>query len=197
MAESGGQRPPTQEEFARLVQIQRLGLEKQLAYLERWKTDVGPVEQQIIATHQSTIIFAQTAIKSCYLLNGGGLIALPAFVGLFEIPAGAGVIVSAIFFFVGLCLSTTANISAFHTVDREGVRLQARREWLVTNLNAEHNPKENPPEATKEKLEKATSDQNTAGEQVDRHRNRGLRCIYGAVGFFVAGALSLLVVMVV
>ena len=89
------------------------------------------------------------------------------------------------------------SLAGLRTVDREGVRLQARREWLVTNLNAEHNPKENPPEATKEKLEKATSDQNTAGEQVDRHRNRGLRCIYGAVGFFVAGALSLLVVMVV
>lgn len=193
MAETEQQRPLYKEEFERLLKAQHLGLEKERAYLERWKTDVGPVEQQGIVAHQSAIIFAHTAIKSGYLLNGGGLLALPAFVGLFKISLGNAVIASAIFFFIGLCLAAAANISAFHTMDEEGNRLHARREKLATELNAKHNPDGNPPDVTSKKIREAEAKADTAGARMGVHRDRGLRCLYGAGGFFVAGCLSLLV----
>ncbi len=64
MAENDQQR--SQDDFERLLRVQGLGIQKQFAYLERWKTDVGTVEQQMIAAHQSAITFAQTAVKPLF-----------------------------------------------------------------------------------------------------------------------------------
>ena len=55
-----------------------------LAFLEHWRTELSYNEMVIQQSAHSSRDLAVAAIKSGYLLNGGGLVALPAFLQLFK-----------------------------------------------------------------------------------------------------------------
>ncbi len=54
------------------------------AFLDQWRTELAPVDAQIALATESATSLALTGLRSGYLLNGGALIALPAFIEIFK-----------------------------------------------------------------------------------------------------------------
>ena len=54
------------------------------AFLDQWRTELAPVDAMIELATESATSLALTGLRSVYLLNGGALIALPAFIEIFN-----------------------------------------------------------------------------------------------------------------
>lgn len=164
----------------------RLKLEKELHYLERWKVDVTPVEQVAVEAGKGSIAFAQAAIKSGLILNGGALVALPAFTQIFGISASQ-LIEPIQYFLLGIVLCGFASIFGFITLANTEDLLSCIRESRIIKLNQEHNPN-----LDKEFL-KQRSDELRSKE--NKHRSRGkvfkiaglLLIVLGYTAFCIGG----------
>lgn len=113
--------------------------QKEAHYLERWKVDVTPVEQVGIEAGKGSITFAQTAIKTSLILNGGALVALPAFTQIFNAPATA-LLEPISYFVIGLVLNGVATVCAFSALSNTENLMGCIRESRILKLNEEHNP---------------------------------------------------------
>lgn len=124
----------------------RYRLEKEFHYLERWKVDVVPFENYHIEASKAAISFAQTTVKTGYILNGGALIALPTFVQALSIPIYNHLtlyVIAIVLFFLGLISSGIANVFYYLALASISSRSLHRREAQVLRLNEQHNPVEN------------------------------------------------------
>lgn len=74
-------------------------------YREEWRLNVASLDEDIRTSDQAAIGFAHLGLKSALMLNGGALVALPAFTALFSIDvvdSENGLVVAIIFFVLGL-----------------------------------------------------------------------------------------------
>jgi hypothetical protein len=81
-----------------------------------WQFATAPIREQALQNYQGALKFADAALKAVFALNGGGLIALPAFVALFKIDALAvrfGVIVAGAIFIGGLVAAVIASLLGY------------------------------------------------------------------------------------
>jgi hypothetical protein len=60
-------------------------LRHRLQYIEDWKTTVGHHFELASKSTDRQIAYGSLALKSAYVLNGGGLLALPAFAQIFKV----------------------------------------------------------------------------------------------------------------
>lgn len=163
-------------------------LEKELHYLERWKVDVTPVEQVAIEAGKGSITFAQTAIKTGLILNGGALIALPAFVQIFSVPTA--VLIGPISYFViGLALNGIATICAFIAMSNSENLMGCIRELRVTKLNEEHNPSKDKEEVG-QKIDRLTRKEKKYRLYGNGWKTISLTCVILGYTAFCMGAVS-------
>ena len=85
-------------------------------FLNRWQLSIDPLEQHVLKSREITTMFSRDAIRSSFLLNGGALIAFPAFSKL----VGSGFseyttqsVMSIVFFVFGLVLITVTSLMAY------------------------------------------------------------------------------------
>lgn len=114
--------------------------------MERWKVDVVPFEDTHIEASKAAISFAQTTVKTGYILNGGALIALPTFVQALSIPIYTHLtlyVIAIVLFFLGLISSGIANVFYYLALTSISSRSFHRREAQILKLNEQHNYVEN------------------------------------------------------
>lgn len=111
-------------------------------YLERWRTDVGPLHESEESAWGRAYGYAQTAIRSLYLLNGGALVAFPAFAQLAGTPISEHLtlfLLSGGSFVSGLVLVGATNILAYVSADAQVAAVREEKENVKINLNRSHN----------------------------------------------------------
>ena len=59
---------------------------------ERWRSEIEPLRQMLTSHLDHTVSYGQMALRSVLLLNGGGLLAVPAFAKLYGSMWGQGTI---------------------------------------------------------------------------------------------------------
>jgi hypothetical protein len=94
--------------------IERRDIRKE--YREERETEMAADLEAAKIGENSAVALAQTVIKSGFILNGGGIIAIPAVVALFNLDAERllpPLILTAGLFVGGLCSASTASICAF------------------------------------------------------------------------------------
>lgn len=190
---------PSLEEIALHLDSIRTELEKikvrqegTRIYLEQWKADISPVEEQTLQTHRSAIAFAQAGLKTAALINGGALIALPAFVTLFKIGSGEIVISAAIFFCFGLLAAACAYLFAFLSVDHFGISTTHKRERLAMNLNINRLPDtdENKKLDMQKQIEWRKQQIESEEKLALRNRNIGVFLLTSSLIAFLLGAAT-------
>lgn len=125
----------------------RLRMEEQQNFHERWKLDVVSKEKLNATAAKEALAFAQSALRSCFLLNGGALIAFPAIAKFLQIDPELDnkiIVLPIILFIAGLTASSISNFFTYLALAKNAERNWSDREINALRLNAEHNPKTKP-----------------------------------------------------
>ena len=171
--------------------------ERTRTFLERWRTDVEPLHEGAERSREMAFGFAQTAIRSMFILNGGALVAVPAFAELvgtaFQenptafLPSGLG-------FVTGLILIAITTVLAYTSMDADAESIRQGQEVVKINLNRAENPKS----YTKQE-EGRQSEAKVARQKFNRRsvklRTWALWLGVGSMGAFVFGAAFAAVVL--
>lgn len=97
---------------------------RHLVFLEHWRTELAPIEGRSAQANRAGNDYALAGIKSGYLLNGGAVIAVPAFWKLLEQPSGEDqlfVIVAVAIFVIGLIFCVIGNFLAYLCLTNAGL----------------------------------------------------------------------------
>jgi hypothetical protein len=70
------------------IDLEKAKLENELTrtYLDRWRTDVQPIHEHQLMSREQGYGLARLGVQTAFLLNGGALIAFPAFAKLADTP---------------------------------------------------------------------------------------------------------------
>jgi hypothetical protein len=87
---------------------------------EQFRTElqfaVGPMHESSRSNYEGALKFADAAIKAVFALNGGGLIAFPAFIALFKIDAqlhARSIIAAGAIFVLGLICGALTTLFGY------------------------------------------------------------------------------------
>jgi MFS family permease len=88
-------------------------------YREERESEMAALLESHQAAEKAAVDFAQTVIRSGFVVNAGAIIAIPAIIALFNLDAEAirgRLLVTGIFFAAGICAAWLAGIFAFFTL---------------------------------------------------------------------------------
>ena len=120
-------------------------LSRHNVFLDQWRTELAPVDAQIALATESATSLALTGLRSGYLLNGGALIALPAFIGIFKKLESGDTdlfVFAAIPFALGLITCTVANFLGYKCVSTATLAHQEYRNWSALQVREQYFPSE-------------------------------------------------------
>jgi len=106
-------------------------------FLDEWETGVTSLDEEGRSLNSGAIKFAISGLRSLFLLNGGGVVVLPAYVVLFKVSVdkiSQDLVVAALAFVVGLVLAAVANITAYFTMVQQVENTWYRREKAAHEL---------------------------------------------------------------
>lgn len=167
----------------------RLFIEGRLIFLEEWRTNLTPLQNSIASADRAAVDFSLAGLKSMFILNGGALIAVPAFVEILDLgPEAFGSLVDASVLFVsGLVECVLANLTAYLSMREAGLGLVATTESRAAMLKRVYTGDPKGDLAAKEAREEAKADR--LGKKARRLADIGLVLFFFAFSAFIGGAI--------
>lgn len=167
----------------------RLSIEGRLTFLEEWKTNLTPIQNAMTLADRAAIDFGSAGIKAGFLLNGGALIAVPAFVEILKPgPPAFGSLIYAIGLFVGgLLLCVAVNLAAYLSMRVASVGLVARIDARSAMLHRLYTGDPTGEHKTRETEKDAEAD--SRAKRADRITNVGLILYLLTIAAFIGGAI--------
>ncbi len=155
---------PDQLEAMRLeVERARLAIDREnflnertRTYLERWRTEVQPLHEGAERSREMAVSFSKQGIQTIFFLNGGALIAFPAFaqlVGTAFRDHVAAALLGIGGFVTGLVLVSLTTLLAYLSMDADAEAIRPREEVVKINLNQAHNPEAHGKEQDRQRAE--------------------------------------------
>jgi hypothetical protein len=166
--------------------------EQHLAYLEQWRTELSPILENKRESHKGSIALGEAVLKSCFLLNGGALIAIPVFAGLVDVhgSAATGRLLSPVCWFItGLVACCLAGIVGHLALRRDVKGYFHDFERLAIGVKLAHGKEPNPAAAA----QRQTAEQELAKETFKSAERLAITaaCLAGfSLLAFVVGAVS-------
>ena len=164
-----GQNQPTSDSLEALkVEVDRLKVaidqarhqnELDRTFLERWRTELQPLHDHRMKSRDQGHDYAKAAFQMIFVLNGGALIAFPAFAQLTgngfkqNLPVALGSIAG---FVVGLVLIATAALFVGGAFSEDGDAIEADKSFVRTRMHQFRAPEAARPNFEKEKKEHET-----------------------------------------
>ena len=187
-----------------LLDAEKVQLEKRKAandqyknFLDQWRTDIAPLDKSASLSRQFAVQFAQTALRTVFLLNGGAFVAVPAFAKLVDVSIKEQLplfIVSMAAFAFGLVLSAVVAIFAFKSTEHDAAATFSHLEVVKTRLNKGQNPNSFGEEQAN-KLAAAVSEEDASRKSRDRMQKWALAFGIAGLVCFVIGASVATIVM--
>ncbi len=162
------------------------------AFLRRLETSIKPREEAAERSRTFTFEFARMALRSMFLLNGGALIALPAFaemLGGIKLETADAFVWSTGGFIVGLVLIAAATLFAYIAMNADVVGIQQEILWCTLDISADYKPPDDP---QKSKGERDNAIKLSKKCQTWARRFRAVTVVLGlgSLGAFINGALQ-------
>jgi hypothetical protein len=129
-------------------------------FLADWNAATHPFDSRILVEAGNAIEFAQTVIKSGFILNGGALVAVPAFVTMFSIDARGDMttlLQSGGLFVVGLLAMWLAAGCGYFATLANALVLQEQRRIATRRLHDFYNAKASRPSDVLEEEHRASN----------------------------------------
>ena len=160
-------------------------------FLERWRTDVQPLHEHRLMSREHAYGYAKVAIQTMFLLNGGALIAFPAFAQLLGTAFKDHVTIALLSiggFVFGLVLIVITTLLAYLSTAADAEAVNQKEEYVKLGLNRDQVADDDKPEYDKKRA--------TAEKERKRHYGRatrlalwGLGLGVGSLAAFVFGAI--------
>lgn len=161
-------------------------------FLRHWETNMGPPRAQVAESLRGAREYAIQAIKSSALLNGGGLIAVPTFVGAGLAIGVSYLVAGASFFVLGLLATSLAYYFAFRTMLFAAEAAHHDSNRIASDMHAGISSTDTDRlvhQTSSEDAERERQRSNSAGQ---RAQLRAVIFYFISVGYFVAGAAVVL-----
>lgn len=138
-------------------------------YRKEFEQRVFPLDQYIISSERGAIDYGMMGIKSLYILNGGAVIVLPAYITLLDISINSSsVILMSFLFFCGLVVTFVANLFAYFNLCHKNILYQNYRDFETLSINL-HFYKDS---YTEEEQSKLAADLKIAESKEDKYINQ-------------------------
>lgn len=174
-------------------------------YLREWETSVSPAEVVLRDATRGAFDIALAGLKSVTTLNGGGLVLIPAYVGLFS-QNGQGIspeLAAAISLFaLGLVVAMLAYLGGYFTMLGQQKAAALKREKEATRINRMYflqSPGEptveqqtGAPKAAAAKVkteEEFSADAENAARSSERLRWFAIACAIASLAAFIVGGI--------
>ena len=167
-------------------------MEQYEAFLRRLETSIKPRHEAAERSRTFTFEFARMALRSMFLLNGGALIALPAFaemLGGIKPETADAFILSIGSFIVGLVLIAAATFFAYIAMNADVGDIQQEILWRTIDINADYKPPDDP-QKSKDERDNAIKLSKKCGTWARRFRAIVIVLGLGSLGAFINGALQ-------
>ena len=162
--------------------------DKTRTFLERWRVDVQPVHEHRLMSREHAYGYAKVAIQTTFFLNGGALIAFPAFaqlVGTSLYTNRSLALASILAFVIGLVLIAVTTLLAYLSMAADANAVSRKEEFVKAGLNQSQVP-----DAEKPKYNGIREAAETARK---RHYGLAMRFERWAVGLGIASIAAFLV----
>lgn len=150
-------------------------------FLERWRTDVQPLHEHRLMSREHAYGYAKVAIQTMFLLNGGALIAFPAFAQLVETAFKDHVtfaLLSIGGFVLGLLLIAITALLAYLSMGADAAAVSQKEEYVKLGLNREQAADDDKPEYDEKRV--------TAEKERKRKYNLATRLAWSGLVLWVA-----------
>ena len=168
------------------------------AFLDQWRTELAPIDAKIALATQSATSLALTGLRSGYLLNGGALIALPAFIEIFnKLKPGDTDLIEfmAIPFVIGLIACAIANFIGYDCVNTATAAQEEMRVWSALRITELYYPNKDRISTAKTiKLSKDKSDELFL--KAKKEQKMAANFFVASLSFFVIGVVYTLLTWV-
>lgn len=156
-------------------------------FWREWEANIRPSREAKVAASEGAVEFAKIGIKSSLVLNGGALIALPAFV---EVNHAVGVqflAFSAGAFAAGLIACATSIFFAYQTMVYQGLYHSHEEARIAADFRGRHHPQTAATEA--EIAAEAERDGEAMAKKGEFCRIMGVVAYGGSVATFLVGSM--------
>jgi hypothetical protein len=150
-------------------------------FLERWRTDVQPLHEHRLMSREHAYGYAKVAIQTMFLLNGGALIAFPAFAQLVETAFKDHVtfaLLSIGGFVLGLLLIAITALLAYLSMGADAAAVNQKEEYVKLGLNRDRAADDDKPEYDEKRA--------TAEKERKRKYNLATRLAWSGLALWVA-----------
>ena len=175
----------TQNEHLQAEQLKRA------AYLADLQAATDPVERLREAADNNAAEFASIGVRYSYILNAGGLVAIPAIMELLPTTAvdKSLLLLPAILFATGILSAAATNLLAYCSSLKAAQAWAHERNARIHDTSVQYHP---PPDRGKidETILKERSSYHHNIELAQHHSNRGLAAFIFSVLLFMAGVFS-------
>jgi len=106
------------KEFREQSELEQLQRERRSAFLTEFRANLEPVERSIERADAGAQEFAVVAVKTCYLLNAGGLVAMPAILQALSVkdPSEISLFWPSVIFAFGILVAAITNFLAYRSL---------------------------------------------------------------------------------
>ncbi len=167
-------------------------MDQYAAYLRRMESTIKPRQEAAERSRTFTFEFARMALRSMFLLNGGALIALPAFAEMLGgiKPETADAFTWSIgSFVIGLVLIAFATLFAYIAMNTDVGGIRQEILWRAIDINADYKPPDDP-QKSKDERDNAIKLSKKCGTWARRFRAIVIVLGLGSLGAFINGALQ-------
>ena len=176
------------ERLRQRSEMEQVNRDRRAAFLTEFRVNLDPIERIRDTADSGATEFALVGVRSCYLLNGGGLVAIPAIMQILsktQLP-GSLVLWPALVFVLGILFSAITNYFAYRSMftasEAWGFELNAR----ASEVSGTYYPQEDEA-AHKGKIAQNRIDQERKLTSARRCADIGVITFGGAIICFLVG----------
>ncbi len=165
--------------------------DKHRTFLQTWETDVRPHQEEFLRAVDMGHAYAKMTIQTIFWLNGGALVAFPAFAKLAGAQFSAHLpraLLGIGCFVLGLVLIAITSLAAYQACAADSGMTSVRREHTKLILQQGRDPQERS-EKWGEKIGAALAAIGAEQERSQRWQRTAIRCGIASLAAFVAGTL--------
>jgi len=160
-------------------------------FLDEYRVAIEPLERYFDYADRAATEFVSIAIRYCYLLNAGGLVAIPAIIELLpDRDLDRSIMIwPACLFALGILLAAVTNYLAYYVTNKSGEGLLNEHQVrLLTVQESFYHSKDET--IIRKKIEKHSSIRDKSYKRVSCYTNLGIIVFVITVTCFLAGVFS-------
>lgn len=163
--------------------------------LREWETKVHPIEIQWVEADKAAVEYSLLGIKNAFLLNGGGLVIMPAITTIFKVSPSDHktlLVFAAALFTLGIVCAAAATTFSYFLRVNNGIYHKSHREDVACSLIVRYYGEEKAAPIYSERIDSAKKKKAESNEKSNRLRSIAIASLMTSGALFIGASATLL-----